>query len=88
MRPWQRHHASEKPGEHAGRSKVWSRDEVRRLDIRCGLGDGSICHTEATVRLRSVIKVGAKARRTATDCAAHLMSGQQEAVTGAWGERW
>jgi hypothetical protein len=44
---------NEKPGERAGRSEVWSRDEVRRLNIMCGLGVGSLCHTEATVRLRT-----------------------------------
>ena len=45
--------ANEKPGGHAGRSEVWSREEVRGLNIRCRLGVGSLCHTETTVRLRT-----------------------------------
>ena len=44
--------ANEKPGGHAGRSEVWSCDEVPGLKIRCGPGVGSLCHTEATVKLR------------------------------------
>jgi hypothetical protein len=43
----------EKPGGNAGRSEVWSLDEVRELKIRCGLGVGSLRDTETIVRLRS-----------------------------------
>ena len=48
------------------------------LNIRCGLRVGSICHTEATVRLRSLIPLAVLAHRFDGCRAAHPMCSEQQ----------